>query len=142
MQRERPISTLEGVTIAAGVIFGSWSIRFWGDWRELTYIHSQWIFVPANFALSTVLFWLGGTFAGVPRVMRLPAALRGAIAWNLIFLSLIPYVGFVFLLVEIIGAGLLFAFRSSLTTWKAVVISGIVRAIVLIILQPKYLMDM
>lgn len=142
MIKGKAISTFEVLVALGFVALGSWSISYWGDWKGLTYIRNQYLFVFINFALSSVVFWIALLCVRVPKHLCLPASLWAAVVWNTVFPSLIVYVGFLLLPIEVIFSGLLLSFRSSIATAKAVGISAITKVLVLMILQPKYLLDM
>lgn len=142
MIKDIPLSKTELVLILILVGFGSWSIPAWGDWGEGTYLDNKYLYVFANYVLSFLIFWTTISFMKVPRHLRLPGSLWAAASWNTWFPSLLAYIGFFLLPIEIILAGLLLSFRSNLTTWKAVGISALTKLLVLIMIQPSYLIDL
>ena len=142
MIKDNPLSKTELVLIIILVGFGSWSIPAWGNWGQETYLENKYLYVFANFVLSSLIFWTTISFIKVPKHLRLPGSLWAAASWNAWFPSLLAYIGFFLLPIEIILAGLLLSFRSNLTTWKAVGISALTKLLVLIMIQPSYLMDL
>lgn len=89
--------------------------------------------------LFVVLAWALLTAIGFPKAHW--AALRACLP-TLLFLSQMPYLGFVLLPFEILASGALVGNRTNLKFWKAACLMGAARLLAIAALEPWYLKDL
>ncbi len=96
----------------------------------------------AVFCSPILFFGLAWAFLACIDFPRAPwAALRASLP-TVLFLSQLPYLGFVLLPFEIAASGALIGNRKTLALWKAIFLMAIARVLVLAALEPWYLKDL
>jgi hypothetical protein len=86
-----------------------------------------------------VVSWAALAGAGLPKPHW--AALRASVPVAL-FLSQMPYLGFLLLPVEIALSGALVGNRKSLSLWKAILLMAVLRIAIIAVIEPWYIKDM
>jgi hypothetical protein len=77
---------------------------------------------------SFAMMWVGMTLANVPRAIRAEAAIWAILPWNSLLLSQLPYVGYLFLPIEVLASILLLRRRALLSLPMAACLAVLTRA--------------
>lgn len=103
------------------------------DLYDTSLITAKFALLFVSVSISVLLFYVLLAALNAPAGSRLAGSLWGSLPWNSVQLWQVPYIGFLFIPLEIIGAGLIVSFRAGVVVWKSVIASLVVRVVVLVL---------